>query len=308
MSIDPQLVDLLVKLNNRPSADTNSLEKAREKFKANRPSESVFEQVAALEDIAIPGNGADVPVRIYRPEGEGDFPVFIYMHGGGFVLGNLDMNDGLLRFIANRAGCVIVSVDYRLAPEHPFPAAIEDSFAVVKWAYEHGSAYRIDPKRIAIGGNSSGGNLAAVAAYLSREENIPIALQVLIYPFIDLSFGNASQQKFATGYNFTTEQAKWYLKQYLGSTGEHDNDPLASPFNIKDLSGLASALVLTAEYDILVDEGGEYAERLKSAGVPVEYICYEGMIHPFLSFWDRLDKGKQAAIKIAESLRQHFYN
>jgi len=305
MSLDPQVEKVIWKMNSEPAMDTTSLEKARKAFAKNRPPESEFIPIGKVEDLTISYMDEGVPIRVYTPDGEGDFPALIFFHGGGFVLGNLDMNDGLCRLIAKEAQCVVVSVDYRLAPEHKFPVAVNDSFAVVKWVHQNGNRLRIDTTCIAVGGQSAGGNLAVVMAYLAKENNIPIVKQIVVYPMLDYNFQTPSQQKYATGYNLTSSQVEFYWENYLNSK-EDRNNPLACPLQIEDVSGFPGALIITAEYDPLTSDGEIYADRLKKAGVQVEYSCYEGMIHPFLSMWDKWDKSREAALQIASSLKSTF--
>jgi acetyl esterase len=226
------------------------------------------EPVARVEERTIPGPAGAIPVRIYTPEGTGPFPVLVFFHGGGWVICTLDTHDGLCRALANGAGCVVVSVDYRLAPEHTFPAAPEDCFAATQWVAAHAGELQGDRARLAVGGDSAGGNLTAVVAQMARERGGPaLAFQLLIYPAVDLrpDAGYASMQENALGYFLDKPSMDWFAGHYL--RGEADRTHvLASPMLAADLRGLPPALVTTAEFDPLRDEGEAYARRLVEAG------------------------------------------
>lgn len=267
----------------------------------------VPEEVAKVENRAISVDGGEIAVRIYTPAGEGPFPVLIYYHGGGWVIGNLDTVDVPCRMLANRAGCVVVSVDYRLAPEHKFPTATEDAYAAVKWVEEQAASIGVDPSRIAVGGDSAGGNLAAVVALMAREQGGPVlAYQMLIYPVTNHSYDTDSYRENAEGYFLTKSTMEWFWNHYLRD--EHDGqNPHASPLLAKDLSGLPPALVITAGFDPLRDEGEAYAERLKTAGVPVEATRYDGMIHGFFWMPGVLAKAHYGINQAANALKQAFY-
>lgn len=267
------------------------------------------EPVQKVEDRGIPGPGGTIPVRIYTPRGEGPFPILVYFHGGGWVLSNLETHDALCRKLTNRAGCIVVSVDYRLAPEHKFPAAVEDSYAATSWVAEHAGELHGDPTRLAVGGDSAGGNLSAVTTLLAREQGGPsIRFQFLIYPATDHFAGSMQRQSFienGEGYFLTREGMKRFLDYYLPSP-EHGTDPRFAPLQARDLSGLPPALVVTAEYDPLRDEGEAYAERLREAGVPVTLKRYDGMIHGFFTMAGVIDQSNKAIDETAEILRQAF--
>jgi acetyl esterase len=241
------------------------------------------EAVAEVVDrIAATGAG-DVPVRIYRPHGDAPLPVVVFLHGGGHVLGDLDSHDGLARGLADGARCVVVSVDYPLAPEHKFPAALDASHAAIGWVVENADALGVDPARLAVAGDSAGGNLAAAATLKARAANGPrIGFQLLIYPDLDFRRTNRSITEFAGKWgNVTREGQQWFMEHYL-TDGSERLDPLVSPLLEPDLSGLPPAFIVTAEYDALRDEGEQYGERLAAAGVPVVVKRYDGMIHEFL--------------------------
>jgi acetyl esterase len=257
-----------------------------------------------VEDLRIPGPGGDLPVRLYASEHGGFKPALIYFHGGGFVFGNLDTHDAVCRAIAKESGTVVISVDYRLAPEHKFPAAVEDSYAATLWVAQNAARLAIDPKCISVGGDSAGGNLATVAAMRCRDAGGPaLASQVLIYPVTDLSsFETDSHRELAEGYFLTRAAMTWFTGHYLPSAA-HARHPEASPLLAPELSGLPAALVITAEFDPLRDEGEAYARRLRQAGVSVTVSRYPGMVHGFVSMRGVLAGGRQAIQEVAEFTR-----
>jgi acetyl esterase len=259
--------------------------------------------VATVSDRSFPGPAGEVPLRIYRPE-DGPRPALVYFHGGGFVIGNLDTHDGTCRALANASGCTVVSVDYRLAPEHRFPAAPEDCYAALRFVAEAGAEIGVDPTRLAVGGDSAGGNLAAVTALLARERRGPsLRFQLLVYPVTDYRFDTASYRENAEGYFLTQKMMRWFWDHYL-ERPEHGDDPIASPLRAKDLAGLPPALVLTAGYDPLRDEGEAYAARLREAGVEAELERYPGQFHGFFSMYDVLDDGRAAIARAGAALRR----
>ena len=264
--------------------------------------------VGAVEDRTIPGTAGALPVRVYRPDiGDELLPAFVYFHGGGHVIGNLDTHDATARNLCNGAGCAVVSVDYRLAPEHKFPAAAEDAFAAVQWCAAHGAEIGIDPERIAVGGDSAGGNLAAVAALMARDAGDPaIRLQVLVYPVTDYACDTASYRTYAVGYGMLEARSmQWFRDHYL--RGEADRlDWRAAPLRAADLSGVAPALVLTAQCDVLHDEGAAYAQRLCEAGVEVEHRDCKGMIHGFFTMAPAIDGAVRAQALVCEAMNGTF--
>jgi acetyl esterase len=262
------------------------------------------EPVAHIENRTIPSPAGDIPVRIYTPTGDGPFPVLVFFHGGGWVICNLDTHDSYCRSLANGTPCIVVSVDYRLAPEHKFPAAPEDCYAATQWIAEHAAEFNGDPARLAIGGDSAGGNLTAVISQLARDRGGPaLSFQLLIYPATDFTADTLSMKENAEGYFLTADDMAWFTNHYLNSEEEKRN-PLASPLLAADLSNLPPALVITAEYDPLRDEGEIYGQKLKEAGVPVTITRYEGMIHGFVGM--PFDKGKQAMAEACAALRGAF--
>jgi len=237
------------------------------------------EPIAKVEDRKIPGPEGDIPVRIYDPGGPGPKGVIAWYHGGGWVLGDLDGSDAGCRMLANASGCIVVSVDYRLAPEHKYPAAVDDCFAATKWIAANAASIGGDASRLAVGGDSAGGNLAAVVAQLAKAEGGPaIRFQLLIYPVTDYSYATASYKDNATGYLLTRESMEWFWDHYLKSAADGDNTK-ASPMRAADLSGLPRALVVTCEFDPLRDEGEAYASKLAEAGVPTTAVRFNGQIH-----------------------------
>jgi acetyl esterase len=261
------------------------------------------EPIARVEDRQVPGPGGNIPVRVYWPEGPSPKPALVWYHGGGWVLGNLDGSDATARSLANASGCVVISVDYRLAPEARFPAAADDCFAATQWVASNASALGIDARRIAVGGDSAGGNLAAVVAQQAKAKGGPaIGFQLLVYPVTDYGFGTASYRDNAEGYLLSKASMEWFWGYYLNSPADGES-PAASPMRAKDLSGLPRAHVITAEFDPLRDEGEAYAAKLKAAGVPVTCTRYDGMIHGFFGMTAAMDQAKDAMAEAAAALR-----
>jgi acetyl esterase len=262
------------------------------------------EPVARIEDLRIPGPEGEIPIRVYTPEAAAPRPGMVYFHGGGWVVCDLDTHDVVCRAIARRAGAVVVAVDYRLGPEHKFPAAVTDAYAATVWVSANAEHLGIDPRRISVGGDSAGGNLSAVISILSRERNGPaIALQALVYPVTDLSsFDTPSYDEFAEGHQLSKAMMIWFRQHYLDSP-EDGRSPYASPLLAEDLSGLPPALILTAECDPLRDEGEAYAKRLREVGVATTCTRYSGMIHPFFSLSGVIPRALDAIQQVAEAVR-----
>lgn len=308
MPLDPQVALLIAAEANTPPMHTLSVEDARKQILlsiAKQESEKV--PVKAVEDRLIPGLGGAIPVRIYTPEGERPLPVLVYFHGGGWVLCNLDTHDSICRSLANLTECIVVSVDYRLAPEHKYPAAVEDSYAATCWVAENAAAIGGDAKRLAVGGDSAGGNLAAVVSLIARDKSNPsIVFQLLVYPVTDYCFpGTASYIENQEGYLLTPTDMSWYFGHYL-SDPQQAEDPYVSPLKASDLSNLPPAMVITAEFDVLRDEGEAYAQRLQNAGVPVILKRYNGLIHGLFGAEDGIDQAVQAQMDAAAVLREVF--
>ncbi len=266
------------------------------------------EPVGSVENRSVPGPAGSVPVRIYTPleRARGELPALAFFHGGGFVIGDLDSHDGTCRALANAARCAVLAVDYRLAPEAKFPAAAEDCYAATCWIAENAAAFGVDPERIAVGGDSAGGNLAAVTALLARDRRGPrLAHQLLVYPVIDCAFDTPSYLENAEGYFLTREMMRWFWHHYLEKP-DQAADPYASPIRARSLAGLATATVITAEYDPLRDEGEAYASRLLQAGVPTSLTRYDGVIHGFFGMGNVIDKARLALAQAASGLRAAF--
>ncbi|HLJ45409.1 MAG TPA: alpha/beta hydrolase [Bryobacteraceae bacterium] len=268
------------------------------------PVAGVPEPVQSIENLRISGPEGDILVRIYTPDAPAPRPAMVYFHGGGWVVCDLDTHDVVCTAIAHRAGAVVVAVDYRLAPEHKFPAAVVDCYAATEWVAANTERLGIDPGRISVGGDSAGGNLGTVISRKARDENGPrIALQALVYPVTDLSsFETSSYREFADGYNLTKPEMEWFRDHYL-KTPEDGLNPDASPLLASDLTGLPPALIITAECDPLCTEGEVYANRLKEARVPVTYTCYRGMIHPFFSLSGAIPQSLDAIQQVADAVR-----
>ncbi len=305
MPLDPQ-VKVLVDMMKNMSFSGLSPAEARKQTNEMRALRTVNpEAVAKVEDRKIPGPAGSIPVRIYTPAGKGPFPVLVYYHGGGFVIGDLDSHDGVCRSLTNGAGCVTVSVDYRLAPENKFPAAVEDAYSAALWVAENAPQFNADPKRLAVGGDSAGGNLSAVVSIMARDRQAPrIAFQLLIYPATDITCSTPSH-KTNTEYVLTPAEISWFMGHYLRSDADRRN-PLASPSFAASFKGLPPALIITAEFDPLRDEAEDYGQKLREAGVPVQISRYEGMVHGFVSMGDMLDKGKQGVAEAAAALKRAF--
>ncbi len=257
-----------------------------------------------VENLTVPGPGGEVPVRVYASERGGLRPALIYFNGGGFVFGNLDTHDAVCRALAKESGAVVISVDYRLSPEHKFPAAVEDAHAVTVWVAANAERLGVDARHIAVGGDSAGGNLATVVAMRCRDAGGPaLASQVLLYPVTDFSsFETGSHRELGEGYFLTRAAMQWFTGHYLASA-ELARHPEVSPLLAADLRGLPPSLVITAEFDPLRDEGEAYAERLRQAGVPVTMNRYPGMIHGFVSMRGVLAGGRRAIQEAAQFTR-----
>jgi acetyl esterase len=305
MPLDPQAQALLDQLASIPMPPLESLspEVVRQGMRAMLAMSGEVEPVARVEDRAIPGPAGAIPVRIYTPQGDGPFPILVYFHGGGWVIGDLDTVDSACRSLTNGAGCLTVSVDYRLAPEHKFPAAPQDCYAATLWASENAACLGGDPARLAVGGDSAGGNLAAVVAQMARDRGRPaVAFQLLIYPATDMTADNDSLRENSQGYVLSAGEMRWFADHYLNAREDATN-PLVSPALAPDLSVLPPALIITAEYDPLRDEGEEYGRRLQEAGVPVTISRYEGMMHGFVDMTNPMDKTLQAIAECSRALR-----
>ncbi|MBF6557126.1 MAG: alpha/beta hydrolase [Acidimicrobiales bacterium] len=304
MTLDPQARVLLDQLEamGAPPLSQQTPEEARAGFAALAALAGPPEDPVPTEDRSVPGPSVDIPVRIYRPEADRPLPVVVYFHGGGWVIGDIASHDTTCQRLASGVPAIVVSVDYRLAPEHRFPAAVEDCDAATSWVSAHASEFGGDPARLAVAGDSAGGNLAAVVALHARDAGgPPIAFQLLIYPGTDMTRSLPSHAENGTGYLLDSDTIGWFMDNYLA--GADPRHPDASPLFAEDLSGLPPALVVTAEFDPLRDEGEAYAERLRRAGVMVTTSRYDGMIHGFYGLDSVFDAAKRATGETVEALR-----
>ena len=289
-----------------PTLQEMTPQEARAAYREMRALQGKPEDVAVVEERTVPGPAGDIPVRVYRPEGAGAFPALVYYHGGGWIIGDLDTHDPLCRHFANAAGCVVVVPDYRLAPEHKYPAAADDCYAATKWVAEQGAEIGVDRSRIAVGGDSSGGNLAAVVALMARDRGGPtLAAQVLIYPVTDHRFDTASYRDNGKGYFLETDLMQLFWDSYL-SGGDDDAQPYASPLRAPDVSGVAPAHIITAEFDVLRDEGEAYGKRLQEAGVATQIQRYDGMMHGFVQFGAAIPQAHDAIADVVAGLKAAF--
>lgn len=305
MALHPQckaFLDMLAAAGGKPLEQLPVAE-ARQQSMALMELGGPIEPMAEVENRTVPGPGGPIPVRVYRPvQGDG-CPAFIYFHGGGFVICNLDTHDRECRSLAKASGCTVISVDYRLAPEHKFPAAVDDAYAATAYIAQHASEFRVDPERIAVGGDSAGGTLATVVTMLARDRGGPrLKFQLLVYPLVDVEDRSPSMQEYEKDHFLTRESMDWFLAHYLRP--EDRKHPHVSPMNASNLRDLPPAMILTAECDPLRDQGEAYARKLQAAGVPVELKRYEGMIHPFLNLLGILDTAKVAIADAGSALRR----
>ena len=308
MPLDSQVRELLDLRADAPPIGTVPVETMREEAPAQMAAlfrmGLVSTPVAAVEERLVPGPAGDLPVRVYTPEGRGPCPLVVFFHGGGWVLGDLDTHDPFCRALCAGADCLVVSVGYRLAPEHRFPAAVDDALAAARWVAEHAVEVGGDPARIAVAGDSAGGNLAAVTALRLRDEGGPVLRgQLLIYPALGYHMPpTTSYIENAEGYGLTREAARWFWEQYLADKSQAAN-PHVAPLLAPDLSGLPPALVITAEYDVLRDEGERYVELLRASGVEARPARYDGVHHRFAEMIGILDQAEQAREEMCAWLR-----
>ena len=279
-------------------------ESTPEVIRASRVPGPAGPDVHRVEDMEIAGPDGPVPVRIYWPSEAPALPILVWYHGGGWVLGTLDLADATARRLCSLGECIVISVDYRLAPEHPFPAGVDDSYAAVVWAYQNAKRFGGDSSRIAVGGDSAGGTMATVVAALARDRaGIALAFQLLVYPVTDASMGTASFRENLT-YGLTPEAMAWFYDRYVPA-GIDRNDPRISPARAT-LEGLPPAYLLTAEFDPLRDEGNAYAAALRAAGVEVDHECFAGQIHTFFVNAHYFPEGMCAVETAAKHLKQAF--
>jgi len=310
MPIDPQVRGFLdeMKALDAPPLHTLGPEKARVAAAVDSGAVERRPPLADKQDRTVPGPAGPIPVRIYVPRGDGPFPVLVFYHGGGWVLGGIATHDVTCCQLADAAACLVVSVDYRLAPEHKFPAAVDDAYRAAEWVFEHAESFGADARRVAVGGDSAGGNLAAAVCLMARDRNsFRPRFQLLIYPIVDCNLNTPSYLQNAEGCFLTRETMKWFWECYLRSD-EDGRHPYASPLRAEDLGGLPEAMVITAEYDPLRDEGEAYAARLRQAGVPVTQTRYDGMIHAFFRRTAQFDKARAAMQEVSEALKRALDN
>ncbi len=306
MPLDPQARLYLDRLAALGVPPVNGLTVSQARTTTESMADELFglkDTVDVIREATIPGPGGHIPVRIYTREPDDSGAALLYFHGGGWVFGSFDTHDGVCRALARRAGLTVVSVNYRLAPEHQFPAAVEDAWAATRWVVEHASALGMRQRpRLAVGGDSAGGNLAAVVALRARDAGIDVGLQLLVYPVTDCRMSTASYEEFATGYGLSRAEMEWFLNHYLPATTDR-SDPAASPLCATNHRGVAPAFIITAEYDPLRDEGEAYATKLHQAGVSVRLRRYEGLIHGFYRMGSLFQQTSEALTECAQALR-----
>ena len=318
MPLDPQMEVIVNSMREAMEVDWWQIDPAvaRAGFGSVGPEATSPPPVAKVENRNIPGPAGEIPVRIYTPgsegpgsegpDGEGPHPLLIFFHGGGFVFCDLDSHDALARALCNAASAVVVSVDYRLAPEAKFPAAPEDCYAATVWAVANAASLGADAERVAVAGDSAGGNLAAVVSQMAKLRGGPsIAHQLLIYPVTANDFTTGSYETNGEGFFLTRNMMQWFWHHYLESEDDAKH-PMASPLRAADLAGLPPATVITAEFDPLRDEGEAYARRLAEAGVPTLHSRYDGVVHGFVSMYEAVDKGQEALDLCGKRLREFF--
>ena len=307
MPLDPAVKGLLDQMNDPNAPPLNALtpEQARAGFAGLAALQGPPEPVAAVEDRAVPGPGGPIPVRVYKHATAPNQPALVYFHGGGWVIMDIETHDSLCRALANAARCTVVSVDYRLAPEHKYPAAADDCYAATQWVAENAASLGVDAARLAIAGDSAGGNLAAVVAQMARDKGGPaIVFQVLHCPVTNYDYDTASYRDNADGYMLTRDAMVWFWDHYLPTPAD-GRHPYASPMQ-GDAAGLPPALVQTGEFDPLRDEGAAHAAKLGDAGVPVTYHRYQGLIHDSFLFFGVVPGGRANIDEAADHLRRAF--
>jgi len=299
--LDPQIqavLDEQAAAGVQPPGEISVQELREQHARLSKEQWGALDEVHAVEDTDAEG----VPIRIYRPV-ETDEPsmALVYFHGGGWVTGSIETHDGTARALARRTGIVVVSVDYRLAPEHPFPAAVDDAWAATQWVSTHAGDLNLDADRIGVGGDSAGGTLATVVSARARHHAVPLALQLLLYPATSSATDTPSYSLFSEGYGLTRAGMQWYWEQYLA--GNDGSSPEASPASLDDLRRLPRAIVVTAEADVLRDEAEAYAQRLFLSTVETEGYRYDGMIHGFLRMAAKVERSNAAYDELAESIK-----
>ncbi|MGH7001672.1 MAG: alpha/beta hydrolase [Stellaceae bacterium] len=307
--LDPQakaFLDLVAQAKRIPYSEITPAQARAQFLELCRRMGKKVEWDVEASDRTIPGPAGPLRTRLFRPRAAGAaaLPALLYFHGGGWCIGDLDTHDGVCRQIAKEARCAVLSVDYRLAPEHPFPAAVEDCAAALRFIAAHGGSLGLDPARLAVGGDSAGGNLAAVCALIARDEGIALRAQVLIYPATDFAGAHRSHDDCGEGFLLTRESIAWFGGNYLAPC-QH-GDWRASPLRAADHARLAAAIVIVGEFDPLRDESRAYAERLAAAGTEASFHLYPGMIHAFFSLGGVIDAADRAMAQVAAMLRRNF--
>jgi acetyl esterase len=309
MPLDPQVQTILEQLAaaGGPDIADLSVEQARALMAELSALGGSGPEVESVENMTVPGQDGPIPIRLYRPSGVspsgGPPPLLVWFHGGGWVIGDLDSADSTARELSAGAGVVVASVDYPLAPEHPYPAGPEAVIAATRWLAEHAAELQVDGTRVAVGGDSAGGNLAALTAIALRDQGGPdLAFQLLVYPATDLLMSYPSVRENGEGYLLTASAIEWFVGHYLSNEADA-KDPAVSPMYVDDLAGLPPALLITAEYDPLRDEGEAYAKRLEEAGSDVTLSRYDGQIHGFFGMTPTLDGSRQAVAEATAALK-----
>lgn len=306
MPLHPQARAMIESYAAGPEPDFATITGAEFRAAFTMPAPTVpGPEIAGIEERRMPRGEADMRLRLYRPLGQGPFPITLYLHGGGFVIGTPEATDSICQTLAAHAGTLVVSPEYRLAPEAPFPAGVEDCRAALVWAHAHAAEIGGIASKMAVAGDSAGGNLAAVLAQSAKADGPKLCHQLLLYPVMDCSFETRSYREFADGYLLTAELMRWFWRQYLADPALA-SDWRASPLRRTDLAGLAEATIVTAEYDVLRDEGEAYASALQRAGVPVTLKRWPGQIHGFLLQQGLIDDADTALVEAAQALRRSF--
>jgi len=306
MPVDAEIAAFLKQAadSGAPPLESLPVPQAREFIRSLfAPPGAARTEVKRVEDRKIDVNGTSLPIRIYTPAGEGPLPVLVYLHGGGWVIGDVEGYDPVCRDLCKGAGVVVVSVDYRLAPEHKFPTPVEDCYAATKWVAANAALIGGDSTRVAVGGDSAGGNLSAAVALMARDRGGPsLKFQLLVYPVTDHNLNTGSYRANGEGYLLTKAGMDWFWNHYIGKPGD-DANPYMSPLRAANLSNLPPALVITAEFDPLRDEGAAYAEKLKGAGNKIAYTDYKGAIHGFFSLGYMFKLGRDVMAEACAALR-----
>ena len=305
MAIAPEIAAFLKRTEalNLPQVWEAPISVIRRNTQGRTVTSGPVEDIYEISNRFIPGPTSDLPIRIYRPTTETDAPAIVYFHGGGWVLNFLDIYDASLARLANQSGAVIISVAYQKSPEHPFPVPFDDCYETLLWVIANSAELSINPEKIGVAGDSAGGNLASAVAIKARDNSVSLAFQILIYPCNDRNFETDSYRNNSTGYGLSTQAMQWFWDQYLQGD-EHDANPYAAPMQATSFKGLAPAIIMTAEYDPLLNDGEKYASLLERAGVSVLYKGYEGMIHGFFSNMAVTPTAQEAIDFLAEEVKK----